>query len=170
MSQNRKPRQIHDFRRFNNTTVICLKRWLVRFLTSRVAPVPLSSPPDRSRVREYARWLGNEGERYACWWLRRHRGMVVLQINYRHGHHEMDIIAKDGEVTVFVEVRTVSSDHLQRPSESVTPAKQRNVHECALAWRSQSAHYGHWRMDIIGIVWPDPMQQPTRVEHWIKAF
>lgn len=147
-----------------------LERRIVRWLTPSRWPGRREPRPDAEDIRAHASWLGRCGEDYAHWWLRRHKGYVVLERNFRHGHHEIDIIARDGNIIVFVEVRTLSTDTFQAPSATITPGKKDHVHQAAKAWRKARGYSGLWRMDIVGIVWPDPTKEPRRVDHWIKSM
>lgn len=165
-----KPRHREYSIHFNQDLKTRLKRRLIQFLTPRHFPASGEPRPPRSETRDFARWLGRRGEAYARWWLRRHKGMVVIDCNFRNGPHELDIVARDGHVLVFVEVRTLSSDHLQRPSASITPTKRENLRLAAAAWRQRRGYKGPWRMDIIGIVWPVPEKEPARVDHFEKSL
>jgi len=69
------------------------------------------------------RTIGESGERCAVSFLER-RGFIVLDRNYVHNHGEIDIVAKDGDEIVFVEVKFRRSLHFGSPEEAVTPAKQ----------------------------------------------
>lgn len=166
MANDRKPYSLN----FNHDWQTRLKRRLIQALAPRHFTPPPETQPPRPDARAFALWLGRRGEAYALWWLKRHKGMIILGRNVRYGHHELDLIAKDGQVVVFVEVRTLSSDHLQLPSASITETKKTNLHQAAAAWRKANRHKGPWRMDIIGIVWPDPEKPPARVDHWEKSF
>ena len=162
----REPYDMH----FNDGWRTNLERWIVRRLTPSRWPGHTEPRPDVSDKRAHANWLGRRGETYACWWLCRNKGFVILDRNYRNGPHELDIVARDGLVTVFVEVRTLSDDFLQRPSASITPQKRECLHKAAAAWRQARRHRGAWRMDIFGIVWPDPERLPARADHWAKCL
>ena len=70
--------------------------------------------------------LGKMGEDLACAELRR-RGYAILARRYRTRHGEIDIVARDGETTVFIEVRLRTTLEFGTAAESVTPAKQRRV-------------------------------------------
>lgn len=166
MRSNRREYDLH----FNQDWQTRLKRRVIRALTPSKFPAPDELQPPREETRAFAAWLGRRGEAYARWWLRRQKGMVCLSRNYRHGHYEIDLIARDGKVIVFVEVRTLSSDYLQLPSASISTKKKTNLHQAAVAWRKQNRYKGPWRMDIIGIVWPEPDKAPARVDHWEKDF
>lgn len=70
--------------------------------------------------------LGRQGEELACRELRR-RGYVILARRFRTRHGEIDIVARDGEVLVFVEVKARSSPGFGGALGAVTPRKQRQV-------------------------------------------
>ncbi|NJM41045.1 MAG: YraN family protein, partial [Anaerolineae bacterium] len=45
------------------------------------------------------------------------QGYTILHRNWRHGHGELDIVARKGELVVFIEVRTRTSDAFGAPEE-----------------------------------------------------
>jgi putative endonuclease len=53
----------------------------------------------------------------------RQAGLQIIRQNYRCAKGELDIIARDGEWLVFVEVRTRASTHRGSPEESITGKK-----------------------------------------------
>jgi putative endonuclease len=70
--------------------------------------------------------LGRQGEELACGELRR-RGYAILARGFRTRHGEIDIVARDGDVLVFVEVKARSSRGFGGALGAVTPRKQRQV-------------------------------------------
>jgi putative endonuclease len=70
------------------------------------------------------------GEDLACDELRR-RGYAVLARRYRTRHGEIDIIAREGETIVFVEVKARRGDAFGGGGEAVTGWKQRRIMEMA---------------------------------------
>jgi putative endonuclease len=70
--------------------------------------------------------LGRSGEIAAAAELGR-RGYKIVASNYRGPHGEIDLIARDGNCLVFVEVRSRRTNDFGTPAESVTPAKQRKI-------------------------------------------
>ena len=66
---------------------------------------------------------GIAGEQAAARFLRR-KGMKVLRRNWKARSGEIDLIVRDGDALVFVEVKARSSEHWGAPQDSVTPAKQ----------------------------------------------
>ena len=70
--------------------------------------------------------LGESGENLACRELG-DRGYAILARRYRTRHGEIDIVARDGDTIVFVEVRVRTTGEFGSAAESVTPWKQRRV-------------------------------------------
>ncbi|MDP1677529.1 MAG: YraN family protein [Bacteroidota bacterium] len=66
---------------------------------------------------------GKIGEDVAVNYLKQN-GYEILEQNYYYNHGEIDIVAKDGKVLVFVEVKSRRSVRFGEPEESVTPKKQ----------------------------------------------
>lgn len=65
---------------------------------------------------------GNYGEDLACQYLKK-QGYKILERNYRIRGGEIDIVAKDKDQTVFVEVKARHSHEYGYPAESITPWK-----------------------------------------------
>ena len=70
--------------------------------------------------------LGELGETLACDELRR-RGYAILERRYRTRYGEIDIVARDGDVLVFVEVKARVGSAFGTGAEAVTRFKQRRV-------------------------------------------
>ena len=112
------------------------------------------------------RWLGDRGERAAARYLRR-RGLRVLTRGYRVRSGEIDLIARDGETLVFVEVK---SRRRGVPAEAVDREKQRRITLAALHFlRKHRLLDVRSRFDIVAIVWPDERGDP-QIEHIPDAF
>jgi putative endonuclease len=75
--------------------------------------------------------LGRWGEEEAARFLRR-LGMTIVERNLRTPVGEIDIIARQGKILVFVEVKTRRSDAFGTPQEAVGPTKQRQIIRTAL--------------------------------------
>src|SRR2546425_10313239 len=81
--------------------------------------------------------LGEEGERAAARFLEA-RGYRILERNYRTRRGEIDLIAEDGRMLVFVEVKVRLDDRFGGPAAAITRAKQARIARLApqhLAWR-----------------------------------
>ena len=95
--------------------------------------------------------LGKHGEDLACRELRR-RGYAIVARRYRTRHGEIDIVARDGGVLVFVEVKTRSSDRFGAPLAAVTPLKQRRLTRMALDYLARSHTNGvPCRFDVVSV-------------------
>jgi putative endonuclease len=77
--------------------------------------------------------FGKSGEDRAVAELER-RGYAILARRYRTGHGEIDIIAKDGETTVFVEVKARATREFGTAAEAITPRKRRQMIRMALEY------------------------------------
>jgi len=95
--------------------------------------------------------LGKIGEDLAEKHLQR-IGYKILQRNWRFGHDELDIIARDGEWLVVVEVKTRTTDLFGEPEMEVKPAKQRSIVRTTDAYIQFSDFKGETRFDVIGIL------------------
>jgi len=85
------------------------------------------------RANDPRRALGNRGEQMAADYLRR-QGYRVHETNFRCPFGELDIVATEGDVLVFVEVRTRRGDAYGGAPESVTARKQRKLLQVAEAY------------------------------------
>ena len=74
--------------------------------------------------------LGELGETLACEELRR-RGYAILERRYRTRYGEIDIVARHGDVLVFVEVKARAGEAFGTGAEAVTRYKQRRVAQMA---------------------------------------
>ena len=101
-------------------------------------------PSERSR-------LGARGEDMAAAHLQG-LGYRIVERNVRTRYGEMDIVARDGETIVFVEVRTRRSTSFGTPEESVTPRKRRRLARLALSYiQERELGENAWRVDVIAI-------------------
>lgn len=97
--------------------------------------------------------LGRHGEDLAVRYLER-RGWQVVARNVRTPYGEIDLIAREGEVYVFVEVKTRRAQAFGWPEEAVTPAKLRRLYAAALHWLQESSlpHLPTWRIDVVAVL------------------
>lgn len=95
--------------------------------------------------------LGQKGEEIA----REHlilKGYRILDVNWRHGHKEIDVVARQGEEIVVVEVKTRLENYTVEPWEAVTTSKIRNIVEVADAWLRLHQVDLETRFDVISVV------------------
>jgi putative endonuclease len=76
---------------------------------------------------------GEYGESLAQAYLEQH-GVRVLERNFRFHHGEIDIIAEEGDVLIFCEVKTRFSGTFGPPELAVTAQKQRQIRKIAGAY------------------------------------
>jgi len=112
--------------------------------------------------------LGRSGEDIACRYLLG-RGYEILARGFRMFRGEIDIVARDGETIVFVEVKARADESHGRPEESVTPGKQRQIRRIAQGYLVGHPSPGvDCRFDVIAILFRGP--DDDRLEHFVDAF
>jgi putative endonuclease len=100
--------------------------------------------------------------------LLKQAGYRILERNYRTKLGEIDIIAKDHDTIVFIEVKTRRSGHYGSPKWAVTPRKQRKISMVALLYlKSTGQSQASARFDVVSI---GPMEANTRIEIIKNAF
>lgn len=82
------------------------------------------------RLPQDRRRFGQLAEQLAVDFLQR-RGLKILFRNYRCPMGELDIVARDGNTVVFVEVRATASGELMWPALSIDQRKQRQIERLA---------------------------------------
>ena len=108
--------------------------------------------------------LGRQGELEAERFLLT-QGYEILARNYRCLAGELDLVARDHDTLVFVEVRTQSGPTFGDPLESVTFRKQRQVIKVAMHYTTRYRLMHHpVRFDVIGINWAHAKPLITHVK------
>ena len=118
--------------------------------------------------------VGRRGERVAARYLRR-RGYRIVAKNERHGKNELDLVVKDGQYIVFVEVKARSflgempSD--SRPAEAVDRDKRLRTAKAALDHLHDHPSPLCPRFDVVE-VWLDRAKhlKVLRINHIVDAF
>jgi putative endonuclease len=103
------------------------------------------------------------GERLAADFLTK-QGYEIIEKNYRCKEGEVDIIAKESDCLVFIEVRAKNSLMFGSPEESVTPRKKEHLRNVAA--RYQQTHEClpvQWRIDFVAVEL-DRAGNPRRIE------
>lgn len=103
----------------------------------------------RSRARKN---LGDSGERVAALFLRQ-CGYEILERNYRTRVGELDLVARDRDGIVFVEVRTRRGNAYGAPEETLTSKKRGKLVAMALHFLAANQEYADcaWRIDLVAI-------------------
>lgn len=111
--------------------------------------------------------LGARGEEAAVRHLEE-AGLRVLARNWRRGRYEIDLVAREGDVVAFVEVKARRPGP-QAPLEGLAPAQRRRLRRAAEAWIHAHPGVGReFRFDVVGVMFR-PGRAP-RVEHVRAAF
>ena len=95
--------------------------------------------------------LGRLGENIAKDFLKQ-KGFIIIALNWRHLHYEIDIIARHQNILVFVEVKTRSTFKYGFPDESIDLKKENRLREAAEIYIEQKDLHNEIRFDIVSIV------------------
>lgn len=112
--------------------------------------------------------LGRRGEKAAVQFLKE-KGFQIKTLNYRSGRGELDIIALDGDITVFVEVKARWDLNMGDPAYGVTTAKIKQLKKIAELYL-----YDHGideidcRFDVVTVLFGTG-DKPI-IEHYVDAF
>lgn len=111
--------------------------------------------------------LGRLGERLAANLLRA-EGLRILARNQKISGHEVDIIAADGDLVVFVEVKTRSGGGFGRPEEAVNHRRQKRLKAAGQMYLSRLKKRVSLRFDVVSV---DFSRNPRgEVTHIRNAF
>lgn len=110
--------------------------------------------------------LGRKGEELAVAHLKK-IGYEIVQLNWFSQHLELDIIAKDAEELVIVEVKARGSDSYEHPSEAVSNKKIRFLVNAAEAYIIENNLTCDTRFDVISIIFTG---KDVELEHFKNAF
>ena len=106
---------------------------------------------------------GKKGEAIAYDYLKK-KGYNIVEINYKNKIGEIDIICKDKDELVFVEVKTRSSYRFGLPREAVNEWKQNKIHNVAMVYLMKNKLVdGKYRFDVIEIC-------GDKIEHLVRCF
>lgn len=106
--------------------------------------------------------IGDSGELFAQNYLKK-LGYKIIETNWKYSRiGEIDIIALDKSVLVFVEVKYRRSNTYGSAIEAITPKKLEKIYQSALAYLTQTKiKYKNYRIDVIAI---DKLDT-TKIEH-----
>ncbi|MDP3724741.1 MAG: YraN family protein [bacterium] len=106
--------------------------------------------------------LGQKGEEIA-WRFLENKGYRLLERNVRSKVGELDLVCRDNNWLVFVEVKTRTSTEFGRPEESVTPSKLAKLIRAAERYLLQIKESPSWRIDVVAV---DMTTNPPSLEHF----
>lgn len=110
---------------------------------------------------------GQFGEEIACSYLLS-LGYQILKKNWRFSKAEVDIIAMDKDILVFVEVKTRSYSYFGKPEEFVSAHKERLYFDAANVFMEKVNYEGELRFDIIGVL--IGQDNKPMIDHYEDAF
>jgi putative endonuclease len=93
--------------------------------------------------------IGRWGEETAVAYLCQ-RGYDIIARNARTPYGEIDIIAKQGDIIFFIEVKTLTSSKNFFPEQNVTSRKREHMLGSAQHYAAEHA-FDHWQIDVIAI-------------------
>jgi len=93
--------------------------------------------------------IGKWGEDIAIEYLTQH-GYELVARNVRTPYGEIDIVAQQRDITIFVEVKTRTSNKMGLPEESITPRKREHMLAAADHYAAEN-EIDHWQIDVIAI-------------------
>ncbi len=124
---------------------------------------------DAFRRQPHTRAQGRLGEDAAVAWLKNH-GYRIVARNVAYSAAELDVVAFDGEILCFVEIKARSNHHYGAAIESVTPKKQRRIARAAALYLAKHPHEGPCRFDVLGLDLGDQGWQYTLVKDAFMAY
>ncbi|WP_245672882.1 YraN family protein [Aldersonia kunmingensis] len=95
--------------------------------------------------------LGARGEDLAAEFLEE-CGLRIVCRNWRCRYGELDLIARDGPVVAFVEVKTRSGTGFGSPAEAVTFSKQARIRRLAGLWLTEQSGWVDVRFDVVSVL------------------
>ena len=97
--------------------------------------------------------IGNFGEKTACDFLKK-QGYKIIETNYHYSKlAEIDIIAKEKNTIIFVEVKTRSTTNFGHPFEAINYNKLQKILQAGLYYlQNTKEKYTDYRIDIISIL------------------
>jgi putative endonuclease len=111
--------------------------------------------------------LGSEGEDLAVRFLQK-KGYRIVARNYKTTVGEIDIIARDGDTIVFIEVKTRTDISFGYPFEAVNKRKRQKLKNLALLYLKRQGKESPVRFDVLSIFCMDNGKKD--IEHIKDAF
>jgi putative endonuclease len=110
---------------------------------------------------------GKEGEELAVSFLVE-KGFEIVERNYRYGKGELDIIAREKDFLVFVEVKSRESLEYGLPEEAVTKRKMAQIRKIAEAYLAEKGITDeNIRFDVVAILF---LNKEVTITHYENAF
>ena len=108
---------------------------------------------------------GRRGEAQAEQFLKK-AGLQIIARNVRIGYDELDLIAKQGDTLIFVEVKTRKNENFGRPASAVNRAKRKKLSRAAMRFlKKRKLRPPYIRFDIVEVIGDEP-----QIRHIQNAF
>lgn len=108
---------------------------------------------------------GRQGEAQAEKFLKK-AGLKIIARNVRVGYDEIDLIAKQGDTLIFVEVKTRRNESFGRPAAAVNRAKRKKLSRAAMHFlKKRKLRPPYIRFDIMEVIGEKP-----QIRHIPNAF
>ena len=136
------------------------------FPTDKIRSKPMKKRTDQSY--ENAKELGKTGEEYCCIQLE-NAGYEIIQKNYHSPYGEIDIIAKEGQFLVFIEVKTRSKSSMDHTMSDITYSKQKKITKTAMYFlvNYTNPEILEYRFDVMILIKKD---NTIEINHLKNAF
>lgn len=115
-------------------------------------------------MTKHNKQVGKWGEETACKWLIEH-GYEIIKQNIRTPYGEIDIIAKKEDMTIFVEVKTLTSSKNFFPEQQITNRKREHMLNSAQHYAAENK-IDNWQIDVIAV---EGKQNP-KITHFENAI
>lgn len=109
--------------------------------------------------------IGRWGEKLASKFLKK-QGYKIVDRNYRTKAGEIDIIAKEKESLVFVEVKTRSDSSFGYPEMNVHPKKMQNFRSAVQIYILEKNIQSPFRLDVVSL---DMSKKPPDIRHFVNV-
>ncbi|MGB3778119.1 MAG: YraN family protein [Tunicatimonas sp.] len=108
---------------------------------------------------------GKQGEEMATRFLQE-KGLTLVAKNYRHRRDEIDLVMRDRDTLVFVEVKLRRNANFGDPETFVDQSQAERIAEAADHYVHEMEWEGNIRFDIVAIT----LQPQITIEHFEDAF
>lgn len=110
--------------------------------------------------------LGLRGENIACRLLRKKKYDILVR-NFKCPNGEIDIVARDGENLVFIEVKSRMKSSRGRPAEGLRTEQKKRIMNAAKTFLHQIGSPDVvYRFDLIELVFS--RRNPVEIRHWTE--
>lgn len=117
-------------------------------------------------MKQFNRQTGNRAEDAATEFLL-HKGYTILERNFRNKFGEIDIIARDGKILVFIEVKAKIGKDFGLPEDMVGQGKLHRI--CSMATTYMKGELLPCRIDVVAIVFCDD-GSISRLTHYENVY